>query len=405
MPGRLRPLTLFSQLTAEQLIVIASRTQLKRFRDGDLLLSRGADDAHEYFLLDGNVTVSDADGNTRHIAGGTPAAASALAPLRPSPFEVRAIGPVVCARMLRTEVALLHEHMRRVQAARGAGGFESRDDETDILTRIEADLAADRLRLPSLPDNALRIRAAIAKANCDNRQIADLLAADPAVAAKILKIANSPLCRGTGTVTNLGEAVMRIGWVTVSELVVCFSLKDIFQSDATEIRERFADLAGTAVRIGATATVVAERVARPLADQALIAGLLSNLGALPLLDRARREPALMAAPAQVDTLLERHAAKVGESICRKWALGDDVARAVRHADSWSYAEDGPVSLAEVVIVARYHTLLGNVPNRDLPRPESIKAMRILGAEGDPQTSVEIIRESKSRIEALLDAVA
>ncbi len=401
MPGRLRLLALFGRLTAEQLIVIASRTQLKRFRDGDRVLTRGDSDAHDYFLLDGTVTICDADGNSRVVAGGTSQASDALAPLRPSMFEVRAIGPVVCAKMLRTEVALLREHARRTERS----GSPPQADKADLLGAIEADLAADRLRLPSLPEIALRIRKAIANANCDNRQIADLLAADPAVAAKILKIANSPLCRGTAVVSTLREAVMRIGWVTVSELVVCFSLKDIFQADSPDIRERFAELAGSAVRIGATATVIAERVAKPLADQALIAGLLSNIGALPLLERAKREPAFDAAPAEVDELLARHAASVGESICRKWALGDDVARAVRHADGWTFAEEGPISLPEIVIVARYHTLLVNPPRRDAPRPESIKAMRILGPEFDPQVSVDIIRESKSRIEALLDAVA
>ncbi len=42
MPGRLRPFAPFAQLSAEQLIVAAARTALKRFRDGDLVLSRGS---------------------------------------------------------------------------------------------------------------------------------------------------------------------------------------------------------------------------------------------------------------------------------------------------------------------------------------------------------------------------
>ena len=64
MPGRLRPFTPFAQLSAEQLIVAAGRTVMKRFRDGDLLLSRGSDDSSDYFLLDGNVVTLDIDGNS-----------------------------------------------------------------------------------------------------------------------------------------------------------------------------------------------------------------------------------------------------------------------------------------------------------------------------------------------------
>ena len=101
-----------------------------------------------------------------------------------------------------------------------------------LMFDLEAAAAADRLKLPSLLDIALRIREVLSNRVCDNQRVADLLSTDPSAAAKILKIANSPLCRGVSTIIDLREAVARIGMHTVSELVICFSLKDLFDTSA-----------------------------------------------------------------------------------------------------------------------------------------------------------------------------
>lgn len=413
MPGRLRALALFNRLSAEQLIVIANRSQLRRFRDGDCVMSRGENEAFDYFLLDGNVGIADPDGNSRLLAAGTPAAAHPLAPLRPNPYEVRAIGPVVCAKLSREDVARLRELTER---SAPSVPLAASADAAAVISRIEADLQADRLRLPSPPDIALNIRDAIARSNCDSQHIADLLAADPAIAAKILKIANSPLCRGASRAATLREAVMRIGWVAVSELVVCFSLKDIFQADAPDLRARFMTLTEAAVRVGATASVVAERVAPETREHALIAGLLSSIGALPILDCVRREASLAEQPEQVEQLLTQHAARVGGTLCRKWGLDENVALAVAHADDWTHADTGAPTLSEIVLVSRYLARLGEqlggrpprrgaVSEASLPRPDDIAAMRILGTPADPELGLDIIRASRARIDALLDVAA
>ncbi|MGE3847098.1 MAG: HDOD domain-containing protein, partial [Gammaproteobacteria bacterium] len=271
MPGRLRPFAPFALLPTDQLILAAGRTLLKRFRDGDVLLPRGSRDAADYFLLEGRVLLLDPDGNSRLIASGTPDAANPVSPLRPSLFEVRALGPVACAKVARDDLEVLRDVARRLSGAPPSAAPDP-DATIGLFDSLEADIAADRLKLPSLPDHALRVRAAIADANCDARRIADLLAADPAVAAKILKIANSPLCRGTTAVNSLREAVNRIGLFTVGELVVCFSLKDLFKTSAPGLRERFGELVIEAVRVGAAASVVATRVRGVGAEQALVAG-------------------------------------------------------------------------------------------------------------------------------------
>ncbi len=405
MPGRLRPFTPFAQLSAEQLIVAAGRTVMKRFRDGDLLLSRGSDDSCDYFLLDGNVVTLDVEGNSKLIACGSADALNALSPLRPALFDVRALGPVLCAKMERGEVSLLRESVRRVARVRVDLIDNPLTETGGLFDDIEGEIAADRLKLPSLPDHALRIRAAINNAATDARRIADLLAADPALAAKIMKVANSPLCRGSKTVSDLRDAVNRIGMFTVGELVVCFSLKDLFNARSPSLRERFGELVVEAVRIGATASVVAQRVPGPMvADEALVAGLLSNIGAYVVLDRLAQQPLLLKDLTLVERALTGYTARLGKLICRHWQLGEAVVEAVAHVSDWDYEVEGDFRLAEVVICARYHSLISLRKTSGLPKPESIKSMRVLGTELTPAISMEIIRDAKQRIDALQQAL-
>ncbi len=110
MPGRLRRVAPFDQLSSEELIVAAGRASIARFRDGEVVLAQGSDDDNDYILLDGEIALTDAQGQTKIVAAGTSEATNVISPLRPSLYNVRAAGQVVCATLPREEVSILREH-------------------------------------------------------------------------------------------------------------------------------------------------------------------------------------------------------------------------------------------------------------------------------------------------------
>ena len=170
------------------------------------------------------------------------------------------------------------------------------------------------------------------------------------------------------------------------------------------LRERFGELVIEAVRIGATASVIAARVGGALADQALVAGLLSNIGAYVVLERLSQQPLLLKDDTRVERALATYTARLGKLICRHWQLGEAVVEAVGEVGDWQYEVQGEARLAEVVICARYHSLISLRKTSHLPKPETIKAMRVLGAAVTPEISMEIIRAARARIDALQQAL-
>lgn len=404
LPGRLRALAPFDELSAEQLIVAAGRAELVRYPDGGRVLTRGTDDPDDYFLLEGAVVMATSEGDETVIGAGEPAARSAIAAMRPSLYDVRAKGRVVCARMPRVEVALLRGMLTTEDELSLEEMAATLSGTSGMLIDLEADIAADRVRLPSLPDVAIRMRDILGSVACDNQRIAELLSVDPAAAAKILRIANSPLCRGVSTIDNLPDAVGRIGMHTVSELIICFSLKDLFDSGSPTLRARFAELVGESVRIGAAASVVAERAGRNDADRALVAGLLCNVGALPIFEALAMRPDVVQNPALAEAAVEAHGARIGALVCRRWKLGDAVVEAVREASNWGWDSGGTPTLADCVLCARYHVMIGLGRAGELPPAGTIPSLRVFGRELRAEDGLAIIKDSKARVDALLDAI-
>ncbi len=78
--------------------------------------------------------------------------------------------------------------------------------------------------LPSLPAVAIELVRQCRSDNFDVRRVSDLVSRDPALAAKVLKVANSSAFQGSGKVATISSAFMRLGANTVMTLALSFSL-------------------------------------------------------------------------------------------------------------------------------------------------------------------------------------
>lgn len=80
--------------------------------------------------------------------------------------------------------------------------------------------------LPSLPAVALKIIDLAQKEDTNLTQINHYISLDPALSAKIVRIANSPLYKSRGTISNIGQAVSILGMHGVMTIALSFSLTD-----------------------------------------------------------------------------------------------------------------------------------------------------------------------------------
>ena len=66
----------------------------------------------------------------------------------------------------------------------------------NLAQEIRDDIEHNRIQLPTLPEVALRVRDEVESENSNAGAIARMVASDPALSARLLQVANSPLYRG-----------------------------------------------------------------------------------------------------------------------------------------------------------------------------------------------------------------
>jgi len=83
-----------------------------------------------------------------------------------------------------------------------------------------ADIAAGRVELPTIPKVVQRLIAALRDPEVDARKIGEVLAQDPVLTAKVLRLANSSFFGGQRSMASIDAAVAMIGLQALNRLIV-----------------------------------------------------------------------------------------------------------------------------------------------------------------------------------------
>ncbi len=207
------------------------------------------------------------------------------------------------------------------------------------------------LLLPTLPDVALKVRALAEDPHSSARDLAGAIALDPAIAARLVQIANSPLYRGLEPITSLPQIVTRLGLRTISQLVISISMQQSHQARTPIIQQRMRRHWEFSTQVAALAQMLARREAHLQDDQALLAGLIHAIGALPVLAIAEELPKLLHHPELLDALARELQPRLGAQILRAWDFPRPLMDVVLHAQDIQRDHPGPADYVDVVIVA------------------------------------------------------
>lgn len=193
--------------------------------------------------------------------------------------------------------------------------------------------------LPSPPQVALQIIQLVKDPEIEIDDVVHVLALDPALSVKILRMANSPLYGQGKKIGNLPKAIMVIGLNGILSLALSFSLVKSLR------REQNAGLDHStfwrrALISGTAGMVLAQTCGRSDQEELFMASFLQDLGML-VLDQV--EPTLYAHP-NFDQLSHKNIvaherehfgtdhALVGSWLLHKWNFPEDLLRGIRYSD-------------------------------------------------------------------------
>jgi putative nucleotidyltransferase with HDIG domain len=168
---------------------------------------------------------------------------------------------------------------------------------TPDVTRNEVldQIVAKSNDIPTLPATVLRVMQMIEDPLCSTADLAQVLQADPAMAAKILRLANSAYYGFRQKISNIPQAVTLLGFATLKNALLSAAVFDLFRLSAATNFDMVA-LWKHSVATATAAKLVANRVRFPNAEKAYTAGLMHDIGKIMI---ARYLPSSLATIVQI----------------------------------------------------------------------------------------------------------
>lgn len=253
--------------------------------------------------------------------------------------------------------------------------------EQKLIDELLEDLENDQLILPTLPEVALRVRDTLEDENMGLPEVAKVITSDAAVSARLIQIANSPLLRASRQIDTVELAVSRMGGDMVRNLVMSIVMEQMFQatSDATDMRLR--NLWEHSTTVAAISHALANKFTQLTPDQALLAGLVHDIGSLPIIARAEDVPDLLRNTDMLDRIIRQTHNEVGKNILTKWNFPQEIIDVAEHHDSINY-DSSTADYVDVVIVANLQSYLGTSHLMNDVDWKTVPAFKKLGMDTD-----------------------
>lgn len=187
------------------------------------------------------------------------------------------------------------------------------------------------MELPLLPDVATKVIQATQNENTSPKDLAELIKRDQAMAAHILRVANSSLFASAVPIVSLQQAVSRMGFFQLREMALLIACK----SKIFDIRG-FEKEVSAMFRHSLGAAIYAQNIARirkANVEEAFMCGLLHDIGRPVVLQKiADLDTKLGVIPTSlaIKATLDQHHAKVGMELAQRWALPERLGLTILH---------------------------------------------------------------------------
>lgn len=229
-----------------------------------------------------------------------------------------------------------------------------------LIHEMLDDIKANRIMLPTLPEVAYKIRDLIDRPDTSTSRICDALKLDAALSARLLKLANSPLFRTSSPIEDINTAVTRLGTRNIRNMVTNLVLEQMYQAGcySPDVQKILKAQWKYNLRIAAISHFLTQHFTSLNADEALMAGLVHDIGTLPVIEYAESIPELTSNPQAMEMLVNRLHTKIGRLILKKWRFPDSlVTVAAEHEDI--YRDPGiNIDYTDIVIIANLLAHIG-----------------------------------------------
>ena len=224
-----------------------------------------------------------------------------------------------------------------------------------MLEDIARELAGTVV-FPTSFDTAFRLRKQLQNPDLPTARIASIVSLEPLIAAKLMQLANSALYSPDGTpARNVQVAVSRLGVELVRTTALAIAMSQLLRSKELVPFSSFTHaLWQHSIKTAAAARILARARTKINSDEALLAGLVHDLGAFYMLYRAVQYPELRARPDTVKHLILQWHESIGVTLLKALGMSDEIAESTVDHDQ---RRTTPIELRTLSDIVYYGNIL------------------------------------------------
>lgn len=400
-PEILRRLAPLAALSEEELIAFASERLMEFYPAGSAVFRGGEETDTDIFLLKGTLMIGPERGTKRKVDSDSDAARFPLNRDGRASVTAHAWTDVW---VLRVPTSILRQYAERPQV---------RTISPPDLTRcpLPPELRGSslfyvfcrtfhkgKLDLPAFPSVAFKLRQAM-REEIDFVKATKIVQTDPALATKLIQVANSPLFLTAEPAKTCQSAIARLGLVATRNLIFSMSMKGIFNAGSPPIRKLMTEVWKTSLHMSVISSVLAAKTGQVDPDKALLGGLIVRIGAVPFLSFAEKFRSEHQNSEELEVALPIIQGPVGQYLLAKWEFSDEYLDLPLIAEQWNYSSGTDrLDLADIVQLATWHSYLGTPRMADLPPISELPAYaKLKDATLTPEQSLKVLYDAKEQI--------
>ncbi|MGR9115443.1 MAG: HDOD domain-containing protein [Gammaproteobacteria bacterium] len=365
------------------------------YSPGSIIFNRGCDVDSLAYVIKGSVFLEAGNGSGQEISAET---LKALFPLSTGSFHHLTAIAKTQATLIFVPQSIFRFNRSRFNPLENKWQASEQLQNNPFFNLLFEYYQREELKIPSFPEVALKLRRATQNQDIGIADVVKIINLDPVIAAKLIQVVNSPIYRTVNPITNCHDAVNRLGLTTTRNLVTAISMKNLIRSEKPIIKKRIQQTWMQSIRVSGISYTLARLSHKAIPEEALLAGLLHNIGALPVLMFADTLPPENYSAADIDLCINELQGPLGSLILEQWDFPENLKNLPLQSRHW-FEDTGPeVQLSDIVLLAKFHDLLSNTGGIDLPLICTLPAFQKLENQLlTPELSLQILRDAKQQI--------
>ncbi|QPK62149.1 HDOD domain-containing protein [Methylomonas sp. LL1] len=351
------------------------------------------------YLISGSINVTDQNGRSYTVEAGSAQAKFPICCCTKHPTTAVALSDIGILRVSLNIMSVSNRFQHK------ALEIPEKLRDNQVLALFADHYQNHELEIPSLPKVAMRLHQAIQQ-DVNLEDAVKIIQLDPVISAKLIEVANCPLYLTVVPTRNCLDAVNRIGLNATRSLVIALSIKQIFTSNSQVIKERLEKLWRQSLYLSALCHVLAASSKQANPEDALLAGLVCDIGAIPFLSFVSNLPKEFIIEEEIKQAMPVVVGAVSATVLNEWKFADEFIHVALNSRNWYQNNSETLSLTDIVVLSRLHALIGKKSTNELPSITAIPAAgKLKNIALSPENTLSILHDAKAKIHAALTLFA